>query len=117
MPFRTITAAVGAAAGALVLLVAVPGSASAATGQFRYSYTTAEGYEAVGFLNNPDSGTCINLTPPGSAPGSASRAPKNRTDATATVFLDSDCEGDVYYTLRPGAGASDRLLLRSVVFS
>ncbi|MFF7098156.1 hypothetical protein ACFY9A_38115 [Streptomyces rubradiris] len=46
-----------------------------------------------------------------------SRAPKNLTDSTATVFLDADCEGDTYYTLRPGAGASDRLLLRSVVFS
>ncbi|MET9147724.1 hypothetical protein [Streptomyces sp. SAT1] len=117
MTRRSLSAAVGAACSAFVLLMAVPGSASAATGQFRYSYTTAEGYEAVGFLNNPASGECVNLPAPGSAPGTASRAPKNRTDATATVFLDADCEGDTYYTLRPGAGASDRLLLRSVVFS
>lgn len=114
---RSLTAAVGAAFSAFVLLMAVPGSAAAATGQFRYSYTTAEGYEAVGFLNNPASGECVNLPAPGSAPGTVSRAPKNHTDATATVFLDADCEGDTYYTLRPGAGASDRLLLRSVVFS
>ncbi|MFE9454402.1 hypothetical protein [Streptomyces sp. NPDC006739] len=117
MPLRSITAAASAAACALVLLVAVPGSASAATGQFRYSYTTAEGYEATGFLNNPVSGKCINLPAPGSAPGSPSRAPKNRTDATATVFLDAGCEGDTYYILPQGAGASDRLLVRSVVFS
>ncbi|WP_437107619.1 hypothetical protein [Streptomyces flaveolus] len=110
-------AAAGAACSAFVLLLAAPGPASAATGQFRYTYTTADGYEAVGFLNNPPSGHCINLQGPASEPGSASRAPKNRTDATATVFLDADCEGDIYYTLPPGSGASDRLLLRSVVFS
>ncbi|MET7615452.1 hypothetical protein [Streptomyces sp. NPDC005408] len=45
------------------------------------------------------------------------QAPKNRTDATATVFLDAYCDGGVYYTLRPGGGAGDRLKLRSVVFS
>ncbi|MYW15650.1 hypothetical protein [Streptomyces sp. SID161] len=95
----------------------MPGSATAATGQFRYTYTTAEGYEAVGFLNDPPSGECIDLVGPGSAPGSVSRAPRNHTDATATVFLGSDCEGDTYYTLLPGRGASERLLVRSVVFS
>ncbi|MER7915609.1 MULTISPECIES: hypothetical protein [unclassified Streptomyces] len=117
MSARSLTAALGAACGAFVLLLSAPGSASAATGQFRYVYTTAEGYEAVGFLNHPVSGECINLRGPGSEPGSAARAPKNRTDATATVFLDPDCEGDIYYTLPPGAGAGDRLRLRSVVFS
>ncbi|WP_432155022.1 hypothetical protein [Streptomyces tricolor] len=117
MSLRSVTAAVGAACSALVLLLAVPGSASAATGQFRYTYTTAEGYEAVGFLNNPANGTCITLSPPAAEPGAASRAPRNLTDATATVFLDADCEGGISYTLPPGAGASERLLLRSVVFS
>ncbi|MFJ2407208.1 hypothetical protein ACIOUE_38605 [Streptomyces xanthochromogenes] len=113
MSLRSLTLAAGAA----VLLIALPGSASAAGGQFRYSYTTADGYEAVGFLNNPASGQCINLAPAASEPGSASRAPKNHTDATATVFLGTDCEGDTYYSLKPGQGASDRLQVRSVVFS
>ncbi|MFF9457384.1 hypothetical protein [Streptomyces flaveolus] len=117
MSARSLTAAVGAACSAVALLLAVPGSAAAATGQFRYTYTTADGYEAVGFLNNPASGECINLQGPASEPGSVSRAPKNRTDATATVFLDADCQGDTYYTLPPGAGAGDRLLMRSVIFS
>ncbi|MFJ3086766.1 hypothetical protein [Streptomyces sp. NPDC086838] len=106
-----------AAVSAAVLLVTVPGSAAAATGQFRFSYTTEDGYDAVGFLNNPASGQCINLAPAASEPGSASRAPKNHTNATATVFLDADCEGDTYYVLPSGKGASDRLLARSVVFS
>lgn len=48
--------AVAAAGGALMLVLAVPGSASAATGQFRYSYQTADGYDAVGFINNPRAG-------------------------------------------------------------
>ncbi|GHG78433.1 hypothetical protein GCM10018980_77120 [Streptomyces capoamus] len=117
MPARSLTAALGAACSAFALLVAAPGSAFAATGQFRYTYTTTDGYEAVGFLNNPPSGQCINLQGSASEPGSFSRAPKNRTDATATVFLDADCEGDTYYILPPGTGASERLLLRSVVFS
>jgi hypothetical protein len=117
MSARSLTAALGAACSAVVLLLAAPGSASAASGQFRYTYTTAEGYEAVGFLNDPPSGQCINLQGPASEPGSVSRAPRNRTDATATVFLDADCEGDTYYVLPPGAGAGDRLLMRSVVFS
>ncbi|RZU46079.1 hypothetical protein EV284_0734 [Streptomyces sp. BK022] len=117
MSLRSLTLAAGAAVSAAVLLVAVPGSANAAGGQFRYSYTTVDGYEAVGFLNNPASGQCINLTPPAADPDSASRAPKNHTNATATVFLDADCEGDTYYVLPSGTGASDRLLVRSVIFS
>ncbi|GAA3006985.1 hypothetical protein [Streptomyces fulvorobeus] len=112
-----LRSALAASAGALALLLATPGPASAASGQFRYTYTTTDGYEAVGFMNNPDSGTCINIQGPGSEPGSAAYAPHNRTDATATVFLEAGCEGDAFYTLRPGGGASDRLLVRSVVFS
>ncbi|WP_151771009.1 hypothetical protein [Streptomyces abyssomicinicus] len=108
--------AAGAVCSAVALLVAVPGPASAAAGQFRYTYTTTEGYDAVGFLNNPPSGECVNLQGPAAEPGSPSRAPSNQTDATATVFLDSDCQGATY-TLRPGARASERLLLRSVRFS
>ncbi|WP_285569885.1 hypothetical protein [Streptomyces sp. RTGN2] len=55
-----------------------PGSALAAEGQFRYTYMTSDGYEAVGFMNNPESGLCINIQGPGSEPGSAACAPKNR---------------------------------------
>lgn len=112
-----LRSAMAASASALVLLLATPGSAAAANGQFRYTYMTSDGYEAVGFMNAPDSGTCINIQGPGSEPGSAAYAPENRTDAAATVFLDADCTGDAYFTLRPGGGASARLLVRSVVFS
>ncbi|NML51732.1 hypothetical protein HHL19_22515 [Streptomyces sp. R302] len=112
-----LRSALASAAGAALLLITVPGSASAAEGQFRYTYRTADGYEAVGFLNNPESGTCIDIQGPGSEPGSAAYAPKNRTDATAVVFLKANCEGEAFYILRPGGGASERLLVRSVAFS
>jgi hypothetical protein len=112
-----LRSALAASAGALLLLFAAPGPASAASGMFMYTYTTAEGYEAVGFMHDPASGECINLEAPQIEPGSAAYAPKNRTDASATVFLEADCEGDAYYTLRPGGRASERLLVRSVVFS
>ncbi|MFJ8884935.1 hypothetical protein ACIRJR_16210 [Streptomyces sp. NPDC102402] len=106
-----------AALGALALVVTLPTSASAAEGQFRYTYETDEGYEAVGFLNDPPGGECISLPGADSDALPPAYAPKNLTDATATVFLGADCEGDVYYTLRPGGGASERLKVRSVVFS
>ncbi|MFF7331986.1 hypothetical protein ACIQU5_19520 [Streptomyces sp. NPDC090306] len=109
---------VAAALGALVLVVTLPASAQAATGQFRYTYTTTEGYEATGFLNDPPSGQCINLYGVGSEDLAPAHSPKNRTDATATVFLHADCQGESYFTLRPHTGAgSERLHVRSVVFS
>ncbi len=103
-----------AAVSALGLVLAVPGSALAATGQFRYSYTDPDGYEMVGFMNNPPSGVCLNL------PGAdddlpAAYAPKNKTDELAVVYVGTDCHGPSW-PLRPGTGASDRLLLRSVEF-
>ncbi|MGW2588743.1 hypothetical protein ACWCXC_00505 [Streptomyces sp. NPDC001515] len=117
MSLRSLATTLGAACGAFALLLAVPGSASAATGQFRYSYATAEGYEAVGFLNNPPSGVCLSLEGPASEQGSFSWAPRNLTRSTATVFRDADCAGDDYVSLPPGAGGGDELLVRSVVFS
>ncbi|WP_299535886.1 hypothetical protein [uncultured Streptomyces sp.] len=105
-----------AALSAFALIVALPHSASAATGQFRYSYETEEGYEAVGFLNSPRSGQCITLPAVDSDDVPPAHTPRNLTDAPVTVFLDADCEGEVSFTLRPGGGASERLKLRSVFF-
>ena len=96
-----------AATGALMLVLAVPASASAAMGQFRYSYMTADGYEAVGFVNDPPSRRCIDIQGAGSDGVSPAYAPRNLTDSTATVFLEAGCMGDVFYSLRPGGGASD----------
>ncbi|WP_405532148.1 hypothetical protein OG592_31295 [Streptomyces avidinii] len=107
-----------AAFGAFTLLLTVPTSASAATGEFRYTYIGLDGSPQVGVIENPVGRECFTL-PEVQDPGASAPAhsPRNRTDATATVFTGPDCEGD-YFTLRPFTGrGSERLELRSVVFS
>jgi hypothetical protein len=107
-----------AALGALALALTLPTPAHAAEGQFRYTYLTGEGYEAVGFLNNPPNGRCINLHGADSNDLPPAHSPKNRTDATAVVFANADCQGDDHFSLRPRTGGgSERLTVRSVVFS
>ena len=104
-----------AAASALTLVLAVPGSASAAAGEFRYTHRDAAGERHIGWLLGPASGECVDL--PEATEQNPAYAPKNRTGSTATVFLDLDCHGDVFSSLRPGGVASERLLMRSVMFS
>ncbi|MFF7244934.1 hypothetical protein ACFZBU_13670 [Embleya sp. NPDC008237] len=107
-----------AALGALVLVVTLPTSAGAATGEFSYKYTGLNGQAQEARLSDPPGRECITL-PEVADPDASNPAhsPRNDTDATATVFTDVDCDGD-YYTLRPNGGsASERLKLRSVVFS
>ncbi|APU42164.1 MULTISPECIES: hypothetical protein [unclassified Streptomyces] len=102
--------------GAALLLVTVPASASAASGRFSYTYLTVEGYEASGFLTDPWDGECFNLPGVGQENPEPGHSPRNRTDAWATVFGDTNCEGPAF-RLRPHTGwASERLKVRSVVF-
>ncbi|MGW0854832.1 hypothetical protein [Streptomyces sp. NPDC002690] len=102
--------------GAALLFATVPTPASAAEGQFRYDYVTAEGYDATGFLNNPRSGVCINLPGVGPENPEPAHSPKNRTDVWATVYADADCEG-AFFNLRPHTGGgTERLKVRSVFF-
>ncbi|MER7825004.1 hypothetical protein BCL76_107265 [Streptomyces sp. CG 926] len=107
-----------AAFGAFTLLLTIPTSASAAEGQFQYTVTGLDGTPLRVVLDDPPGEECITL-PEVADPGASSPAhsPRNRTDATATVFTEPDCEGD-HFTLRPRTGyGSERLKLRSVVFS
>ncbi|MER5352488.1 hypothetical protein ABT093_19425 [Kitasatospora sp. NPDC002551] len=103
--------AVLAVTSAIALVLAVPVSANAADGEFRYKY----GADFAGALVDPRSGTCIDL--PEAGEDEPAYAPSNQTRSTATAFLDSGCAGDTYFVLRPGGRAGDRLLVRSVVFS
>ncbi|MFB7667900.1 hypothetical protein ACFC1R_28920 [Kitasatospora sp. NPDC056138] len=110
--------AAAAAAAALALVLTLPTSAGAADGEFTYRFIGLDGTPQIGRLVDPPSRECINL-PEVADPGSSEPAdtPRNRTDSTATVFRDPDCEGD-HFSLRPFTGhASERLKLRSVVFS
>ncbi|MGB8944344.1 MAG: hypothetical protein WCD21_29545 [Streptomyces sp.] len=107
-----------AAAGAAVLTLTVPGSACAAEGDFSYTYVDSTGQEEQATLHDPNSGECIMLAeaareydqPP-------AHSPRNRTGSYAIVFTNADCTGDEF-TLRPHTGgASERLKMRSVMFS
>ncbi|MFF1908147.1 hypothetical protein [Kitasatospora sp. NPDC058218] len=100
-----------AAASALALVLAVPTSAGAATGDFLYK--VGPGIPAG--LADPASGECINLL--GATEKDPAFAPENFTTSTATVFLDFDCNGDVFRVMNPGTKLGNRLKLRSVIFS
>jgi hypothetical protein len=109
---------IAAALGALALVVTLPASASAATGDFTYKYVGLDGSPRSVTLHDPDSPACITL--PEVADPDASEpafAPHNDTDAWVMVFTEDDCTGDSW-TLRPrGNPATDRLKLRSVYFT
>ncbi|GJJ76808.1 hypothetical protein EMPS_09167 [Entomortierella parvispora] len=84
--------------------------AAATTGTF--TYQTDEG--ELKTLVDPESGKCINLPDTTESPG---HSPSNDTPATAIVFLEEHCDGDVYYVLGPSKKAGERLKVRSVIFS
>ncbi|MEU1503533.1 hypothetical protein [Kitasatospora sp. NPDC005748] len=100
-----------AAASAIALVLAVPASAGAATGDFLYKV----GRGAETGLADPVSGECVDL--PGATTGVPAFAPENHTRSTATAYLDFDCAGDVFFVMLPGKKYGNRLHLRSVVFS
>ncbi|MGW1622719.1 hypothetical protein [Streptomyces sp. NPDC002172] len=107
--------AVAAAFGALALVVAVPMSASAATGDFSYKFVGLDGTPQSATVHDPPSPGCITL-PEVADPGSSEPAfaPHNDTDEWVMVFTEPDCTGNSW-TLRPhGNPATDRLKLRSV---
>ncbi|MEV7770692.1 hypothetical protein [Kitasatospora sp. NPDC086791] len=108
---RRLRLAMLAVAASTALVVAIPSSAQAATGEFLYR---AGGGLPHG-LTDPPSEECLNL--PGTSDDVPADSPRNLTLSTATVFLDSDCAGDVYYVMNPGKILGQRLKLRSVVFS
>ncbi|WP_329391782.1 hypothetical protein [Streptomyces sp. NBC_01716] len=108
---------VAAAVGALALVIALPASAGAAQGDFTYQHGTEAGISETSALTDPQSGECITLPEVENETSEPAHSPRNNTDATATVFEGAECEGP-QFTLRPGGGhASERLMVRSVVFS
>ncbi|MFE3875567.1 hypothetical protein ACFXPX_14340 [Kitasatospora sp. NPDC059146] len=102
-----------AALGALTLLLAVPSPANAAAGEFIYKTGLLGGKEAS--LPDPQSSICINLD--GTSELEPGFSPRNYTDATATVFADTDCNGDVYYVMNPGKKLGPLVRIRSVIFA
>ncbi|MEW1775100.1 hypothetical protein [Streptomyces sp. NPDC086777] len=110
-----LRSAVAAALGALALVVAVPMSADAATGDFSYKFVGLDGTARSATLHDPASPGCVTL-PEVADPGSSEPAfaPRNDTDEWVVVFTEPDCTG-ASWTLKPhGNPATDRLKLRSV---
>ncbi|GAB7032058.1 hypothetical protein AB0G35_33970 [Streptomyces sp. NPDC021749] len=109
---------VATAFGSLALAVALPASsAGAATGPFSYVYNDASGAQHLGLLVDPPSLECITLPEVADRDVPPAHTPRNYTSSTATVFAGADCTGD-YFSLRANGGhASERLKVRSVVFS
>lgn len=108
---------VAATVGALALVVTLPASAGAAQGQFTYQHVNRVGAAETSGLMNPQSRECITLPEVDHARTAPAHSPRNDTNATATVFAGVDCEGP-HFSLRPNGGhASERLKVRSVVFS
>ncbi|MEV6909891.1 hypothetical protein [Amycolatopsis sp. NPDC051071] len=111
--YKTLLALISAVG----LVAAVPAIATASEGEFTYHYYDEDGEIQRGELEDPPSGVCVNIPEVIDFYDTYAFRPHNNTDSSATVFRNGNCDGDAYYTLRPGGRASDRLLLRSVVFS
>ncbi|MEV0778344.1 hypothetical protein ACIBLA_21705 [Streptomyces sp. NPDC050433] len=108
---------VAATVGALALVITLPASAGAAEGAFTYEHLDQAGSTEMSSLIDPQSRECITLPEVKDETTQAAHSPRNNTDATATVFSGVDCEGE-HFSLRPNGGkASERLKVRSVVFS
>lgn len=89
----------------------MPSSAHATTGDFLYK--TSTGQDAG--VSDQESGVCINL--PGTTEEAPGNSPQNFTISTATVFLETDCNGDTYSELKPGAKLGEDVKVRSVIFA
>ncbi|MFE3587953.1 hypothetical protein ACFXOY_10540 [Streptomyces niveus] len=108
---------VAATVGALALVITLPTSAGAAEGDFTYRHSDEAGITQTSGLADPRSRECITLPEVSDAQSAAAHSPRNNTNATATVFAGADCDG-AHFSLRPNGGhASERLQVRSVVFS
>ncbi|MET9604716.1 hypothetical protein ABZZ17_06560 [Streptomyces sp. NPDC006512] len=107
---------VAAALGALTLVLALPGSAVAATGEFSYKYVTDLGHEEVIVLTDPHSGKCINLRAVGDDKLLPGYAPHNRTDTPVVVYRGASCTGAEWRLRANGNPTRDDLLVRSVRF-
>ncbi|ALG13625.1 hypothetical protein [Kibdelosporangium phytohabitans] len=114
---RTRTALL-AVTSAFALFLTIPGTASAAVGEFTYRYLDEDGDVQSGSLIDPPSRECIDIPEVSDLEDVHAFRPRNDTGSRAVVFKESGCEGDAYFSLRPDGGhGSDRLLLRSVVFN
>ncbi|PJN28176.1 hypothetical protein [Kitasatospora sp. CB02891] len=84
-----------AACTALTLVIGIATSANAATGEFTYTDIDGEDHTLV----DPPSGECISF-------GLPVTGADNETNASATVYENTDCSGPALDTLPPKTGMS-----------
>ncbi|MEV6778401.1 hypothetical protein [Streptomyces syringium] len=90
---RTI---ITAAASALTLLLALPGSASAeVSGHFYYSYTDANGDHQVDLYTNQE-GECTDVKEVADGDAKFAFSPLNKTTNELWVFTELTCTGDKF---------------------
>ncbi|MBP2404101.1 hypothetical protein [Streptomyces syringium] len=107
-----------AAACALALVIATPGTASAeAIGDLHYTYTDAQGTEQREKLSDPDlpSSECLDVKQAQGDDTKPAHSPYNNTDTTVWIFPDRDCEGD-RTILKAGAKGGVNLKFRSFYY-
>ncbi|MEU9031268.1 hypothetical protein AB0D46_27895 [Streptomyces sp. NPDC048383] len=107
---------VAAALGAFALVLSLPGSSMAATGDFSYKYVTDLGHEERITLHDPHSGKCVNLHAVGDDDVPPGYGPHNRTDTPVTVFSGASCTGREWRLRANGNPTTDQLEVRSVRF-
>ncbi|MFJ7209101.1 hypothetical protein ACIQWR_36915 [Streptomyces sp. NPDC098789] len=111
-----LRSAVTAGLAGLVLALAVPGSAFAATGQFSYTFTDDQGRVLTVALHDPSSEECVNLPYVGSEWVEPGHSPHNSTDELVTVFRGANCTGPEWKLRAHGKPATEQLKVRSVWF-
>ncbi|WP_406085814.1 hypothetical protein [Kitasatospora purpeofusca] len=111
---NALTAAIGAA----VLIVALPNSASAATGSLDYTYGDAQN-PTQWAIQFPNLNECYTVKGTDGQPVDA-YAPENRSNADAAMFLDDKCEDPgeegQEVLLHPGDTRDAKFHFRSVRF-
>ncbi|MET9701211.1 hypothetical protein ABZY31_30445 [Streptomyces sp. NPDC006529] len=111
-----LRSAVTAGLTGLVLALAVPGSAFAATGDFSYTFTDEKDQVLTVTLHDPRSEECVNLPRVGSDWSSPGHTPHNATDERVTVYEGADCAGPEWTLRAHGKPATEHLKVRSVYF-
>lgn len=104
---------IGAALGALALIVTMPTPANALNGHFKYQYGNVND-PTWGQLENPTGGDCHQL-PGVEGTNQDAYAPWNLIKAKVHLFSEEWCEG-TYTTIGPAAQHGAEVKFRSVMF-
>jgi hypothetical protein len=105
---------VGAAVGALALVVTLPTSAQAVEGYATYSWGTEENPK-FGKLDNPEGRVCINIPEVESGKSAYAWNFKNNTPSNLFLFPDDECQGD-HTSVNAGGKPDSKLKFKSLYF-